>query len=117
MMTLLAATLIAAAPLAGAEPAQDSHHGFRLPAAMTLPASIAGSGDRRCPTSPGVTVCANRAEAQLRWRVVSEGPQSDRQPRPHVRSLRQQVARCANPVEDGLRCVKPVAFTSINIDD
>lgn len=111
MMTLLAATLIAAGALAGAEPAHDSHHGFRLPTNLTA------IEERRCPTSPGVTVCANRAEAQLRWRVVSDGPQSDHLPRPHVRSLRLQMARCANPVEDGLRCVKPVAFARVNLDD
>ncbi|HQS70520.1 MAG: hypothetical protein B7Y36_07600 [Novosphingobium sp. 28-62-57] len=111
MLTLLVATLIAAGPLAGTEAGHDSHHGFRLPANMSA------QEDRRCPTSPGVTVCANRAEAQLRWRVVTDGPQSDHLPRPHVRSLRQPMARCANPVEDGLRCVKPVAFARVNLDD
>lgn len=103
--------LTAAAFLAGSPASGDSHHGFRLPV------DIAVHSESRCPPSRGVTVCANRADAHLRWRAVADERAPDRAGGPHIRSLRVQPARCANPVEDGLRCVKPLAFARINLDD
>lgn len=69
--------------------------------------------ERNCKATQGVTVCANQANAQLRWRITSNdlGPQ-DKAAGQHVSTLRTQHLRCANPVEDGLRCVKPTPATS-----
>lgn len=72
-----------------------------------------GRFERDCKPTHGITVCANQANAQLRWRITSNeiGPQ-DKAAGQHVSALRTQHLHCANPVEDGLRCVKPTPAKS-----
>jgi len=108
-MLTLAATLFATGPQANA-----SHHDFRLPGEAIV------RGEGRCPVSQGVTVCASRAEANRRWRVLSAdaptGP-ADRAAGAHVAALRVQPARCATPVETGLRCVLPTQVARITLGE
>lgn len=107
MLTLLtAATISAVIPILG-----TGHHDFRLPV------EISARNDGRCPASPGVTVCAKRADTHLRWRVAQGQAVPEQSSAAHLRVLRSQPARCTNPAEDGLRCVKPAVFARINLDD
>lgn len=107
MLTLLTAAAISVgSPVLGI-----GHQDFRLPV------DIAARSEARCPGASGVTVCAKRADAQLHWRVAQDEAVPTQSSTLHVRSLRLQPARCANPVDDGLRCIKPVAFARINLDD
>jgi len=107
MLTLLTAAAISV----GLPVLASGHQDFRLPV------DIVTRGETRCPAASGVTVCAKRADAQSHWRVAQDEAMLAQSSTLHVRSLRLQPSRCTNPVDDALRCIKPVAFARINLDD
>lgn len=105
--------LLTAAALTLAPHSFEKHHDYRL---GTSHGPQAARFEKDCQTGKGVTVCAPRAKAQLRWRITSDdlSPQ-DKATGHHVATLRTQHLRCANPVEDGLRCVKPTPAHSFTL--
>ncbi len=111
MMMILAS---AALTFAGSAPGSDPHHAFRLPPETSRTETARTLHHQRsrnragCTPSGAVTVCANRADEQSRWRISAEGEETAAMPGQHLRALRVQHSRCANPVEDALRCVKPL---------
>jgi hypothetical protein len=117
--TALATALVPAShPISSATMAEGAHHSFRLPADLSYdgPASgLAGTATKVCPTSKVVTVCANRADNNLQLRVTSEDMRASDAAGPHLRSLRIQPSRCVNPVEEGLRCIRPVPAARITL--
>lgn len=86
----------------------ESHHDFRLPHMETA----APAADRRCTGNRELTVCAKQGESP---RLISREVNLA-QPR-HLALLRIAPSHCANPVENGLRCIRPTVFTRFNLDD
>ncbi|MFN3469815.1 MAG: hypothetical protein ACK4Z7_08910 [Novosphingobium sp.] len=111
MMMILASAAMA---FAGSAPGADPHHAFRLPPEAPPVEAVRTLHHQRsrsragCTPSGAVTVCANRADEQSRWRISAEDDDTAARPGQHLRALRVQHSRCANPVEDALRCVKPL---------
>lgn len=77
------------------------------PLDFRLPQEAVRSLKPHCQMSNELTVCAHAPNRNTQWRVPSGTLATDTVFKQHVRSLRVQVARCSNSVEDGLRCVKP----------
>lgn len=109
-MVLTAASLMAITPVH----LPDAHHGFRL--TEDMPAA-AGTIEKPCPPGAGMTVCANRAKAQMRWRIALPEPAPETLVPAHHHALRTQHGRCANPVEEGLRCVRPTPVTRFSLGE
>lgn len=108
--TKIMLALLTAAALSLAPHALETHHDYRL---ATSNGPQAARTEKDCRATEGMVVCANRAKAQLRWRITSDDLDAqDSAKGHHVTALRTQHLRCANPVEDGLRCVKPVPARS-----
>lgn len=98
-------SLLTAAALSLAPHSLETHHDYRL---ATSNGPQTARFEKACQPGEGVTVCAPRANAPLRWRITTEDlTAQDRAKGHHLAALRTQHAHCANPVEDGLRCVKP----------
>lgn len=117
--TALATTLIPAShPIGATAMAESAHHSFRLPADLSYDSPKSGlstTSTKACPTSQVVTVCANRADRILKLRVPSEDVRTGDAAGPHLRALRIQPSRCVNPVEEGLRCIRPVPAARISL--
>ncbi|MBF9150476.1 hypothetical protein [Novosphingobium jiangmenense] len=86
----------------------QNHHAFRLPG----PDTITLPKQQRCSAGRELTVCAPQGDGpRLTGHVTETAP-----PRHHT-VLRIAPSRCANPVEDGLRCVRPTALARVNLGD
>lgn len=101
--------LAAIAVTTGTPQPLDAHHAYRLPE-TSAPRSV--TPDRRCSSTPEVTVCAKRGDG---IRLVGTG--AEVVPPLHQAQLRIAPSRCANPVENGLRCIRPEVFARLNLDD
>ncbi|MFN3456902.1 MAG: hypothetical protein ACK4Z8_04925 [Novosphingobium sp.] len=117
--TALATTLLPASlPVSVGATAENAHHSFRLPADLAHPLdspanSLTGTPSKVCPSTDVVTVCANRSSMNLQFRVPASDNSANSAAGPHLRSLRIQPSRCVNPVEEGLRCIRPVPSARI----
>lgn len=119
LATALATTLLPASLLmSGTATAEDAHHSFRLPADLAHPLDspangLTGTPSKVCPSTDVVTVCASRSSTNLRFRVPASENSANSAAGHHLRSLRIQPSRCVNPVEEGLRCIRPVPAARI----
>jgi len=105
--------LLTAAVLSLAPHTLEAHHDYRL---TTSNGPQATRVEKDCRATEGMVVCANRAKAHLRWRITSyDLDTQDSAKGHHVTALRTQHLRCANPVEDGLRCIKPTPAHSFTL--
>lgn len=77
------------------------------PLDFRLPHEAVRSSKPHCQPTNELTVCAPTPDRHTQWRVPSGNLATDTVLKQHVRNLRLPVTRCSNPVEDGLRCVKP----------
>ena len=117
--TALATTLLPASlPARVAATAENAHHSFRLTADLAHPLDSPANGltstpSKVCPSTDVVTVCANRSSMNLQFRVPASDNSANSAAGPHLRSLRIQPSRCVNPVEEGLRCIRPVPAARI----
>lgn len=126
MLTMLATALAtalppASLPVSAAATVEDAHHSFRLPANLAHPlespaSGLTGTHSKVCPSTDEVTVCANRSSMNLQFRVPASDNSANSAAGPHLRSLRIQPSRCVNPVEEGLRCIRPVPAARIALD-
>jgi hypothetical protein len=105
--------LLTAAALSVAPHSLEAHHDFRLAQGI---APHASQFEKTCLPTYGMTVCANRAEAQRRWRIINDDltPQ-DKANGQHIAAMRVPQLRSANPVEDGIRPVRPTTLASFAI--
>jgi hypothetical protein len=104
MLKMLAAIVLTT----GAPEVAQNHHAFRLPAPdQTIP-----TRPQRCSAARQLTVCAPQGDGP---RVT--GHSTDTAPPRHRAVLRIAPSRCANPVEDGLRCIRPTTIARINLDN
>ncbi|MGE8134566.1 hypothetical protein ACQKO5_13220 [Novosphingobium subterraneum] len=101
--------LAAIAVTTGTPQPLEAHHPYRLPETSS-PRPVAH--DRRCSSTREVTVCAKRGDG---LRLVMDGVEAG--PPLHQAQLRIAPSRCANPVENGLRCIRPEVFARLNLDD
>ena len=123
MLTMIATALVTtlsppSLPIGPSAMAESAHHSFRLPAELAHPLNVpasglTGTGSKACPPSQGVTVCANRANTNVQFRVPAEDVRPSDASGTHLRALRIQPSRCVNPVEEGLRCIRPVPAARI----
>jgi len=91
----------------------EPHHDYRLVQGL---ATHASQFEKACLPSHGMTVCANRADAQRRWRIEND----DLTPRDNAKgqnigAMRLPQLRSANPLEDGIRLVRPSALATFII--
>lgn len=103
MLTLLAAVALNAI---ASWPVAADHE-------LRRPVDLVSRTERRCPAVPEMTICTRPVDRPEPWRHVAEAEVREPAANAHVRNLRLQHARCAHPVDDALRCVKPVPFASM----
>ncbi|CAH0498720.1 hypothetical protein NVSP9465_03814 [Novosphingobium sp. CECT 9465] len=108
-------SLLTAAALSLAPHSLETHHDYRLTHDI---APHVSQQEKGCRPSHGMTVCANRADEQRRWRISNDRltPQ-DTAHGQNVNAMRQPQLRSANPVEDGIRSVRPTALANFIIGD
>jgi hypothetical protein len=103
-------TLLTAAALSLGPHSLEPHHDYSLAQDLAMQAS---QFEKACLPSHGMTVCANRADAQRRWRIEND----DLTPRDNAKghnisAMRMPQLRSGNPSEDGIRLVRPTALAT-----
>ncbi len=108
-------SLLTAAALSLAPHSLETHHDYRL--AHDIAPDVSQQ-DKGCRPSHGMTVCANRADAQRRWRISNDRlTPHDTAHGQNVDAMRKPQLRSANPVEDGIRPVRPTTLATFIIGD
>lgn len=105
--------LLTAAALSLAPHSLEPHHDYRLAHGI---APHGSQFEKACLPAHGMIVCANRADAQRRWRISNDDltPQDNAKGN-NVVAMRLPQARSANPIEDGIRPVRPTALATFAI--
>ncbi len=106
-------TLLTVAALSLGSHSLEPHHSYSLTQDLTTHAS---QFEKACIPSYGMTVCANRADAQRRWRIENDDLTPRDNAKGHnVSAMRMPQLRSGNPNEDGIRWVRPTALATFII--